>query len=92
MSNNLKNEVNLDDHSQIVQTQITIKSDQNSGNSRSRINPLYIKLNEKWTDFAKSISVVNKIKVIFLKDYSFMALFKTHEDFRETQRFLDANT
>lgn len=44
------------------QTQSNDIPDQNSGNSKSRINPFYIEFDEKWTELVKNISDINKEK------------------------------
>lgn len=62
------------------------------GSSKTKINPFYIKLFEKWTDLSKIIKYVNKVKhIIPLKGKRLKALCKTNDDFRTTQRDLDEN-
>lgn len=91
---NLENEVNLDDDNPEMDDSVSDPSNlvDGSSNTKQRINPFYIELDQKWTELAKSITNLNKEKpLISLKGERLMVLCKSDDDFRATQNFLDTN-
>lgn len=61
--------------------------------AKPRIKPFYIEFDENWTDLVIKSTEINKEKpTIDLKGERLIVLYKTDDDFRETQRWLDINS